>query len=76
MIYYASTTAIRHGDGCYFLPPHSHRYIPSFPMPSKNTSAANQRTDSRCVVYNPLIINQVNGIHKLIDYLKDYRILI
>ena len=26
--------------------------------------------------YNPLIINKVNGIHKLIDYLKDYRILI
>ena len=70
MIYYASTTAIRHGDDCYFLPPYSHRYIPSFPMPSKNTSAANQRTDSRCVV------PKVNGIHKLIDYLKDYRILI
>ena len=30
MIYYASTTAIRHGDDCYFLPPYSHRYIPSF----------------------------------------------
>ena len=53
MIYYAATTAIRHGDDCYFLPPHSHRYIPSFPMPSKNTSAANQRTDSRCVVPRP-----------------------
>ena len=33
-------------------------------------------TQTQFGTYNPLIINQVNGIHKLIDYLKDYRILI